>query len=91
LLNLHALKIIHFDIKLENIAFSPAFDKYVFIDFGLSKIIRQSFGFKSLTSFRGTYSNCSPEMAALSNLDQSAFVDLYYNDNYAFRSVLKQL
>lgn len=37
---LHYLKIIHGDIKPENIAYSCSLDEYVFIDFGLSKIIK---------------------------------------------------
>jgi hypothetical protein len=32
----------------------------VFLDFGLSKVIKESLSFKSLTWFRGTYINSSP-------------------------------
>ena len=39
LLRLHKFKIIHFDIKPDNICFSQTFNKYVFIDFGLSKLV----------------------------------------------------
>jgi serine/threonine protein kinase len=41
LLRMHSLKLIHFDIKPENICFSPYFQKYVFIDFGLHRIIKE--------------------------------------------------
>lgn len=33
---MHIYKIIHFDIKPDNILFSPYFQKAVFIDFGFS-------------------------------------------------------
>lgn len=41
---LHAFNIVHLDIKPENIAFSPAYNEYVFIDFGLSRIIKEGKG-----------------------------------------------
>ena len=36
---LHKLHVVHQDIKPNNIMYSPFYDKAVFIDFGLSKII----------------------------------------------------
>jgi len=57
---MHRFNIVHFDIKPENIMFSPTFKKAVFIDFGLSEIIKESFGHKSLFKFRGTLEYCSP-------------------------------
>lgn len=36
---LHKLSIVHQDIKPENIMYSPSFDRAIFIDFGLSRII----------------------------------------------------
>jgi serine/threonine protein kinase len=33
---MHSLKLIHLDIKPSNIAYSTEFQKYIFIDFGLS-------------------------------------------------------
>jgi serine/threonine protein kinase len=41
---MHLLKIVHTDIKPDNIMFSKAFNKLVFIDFGLSDIIKQKMG-----------------------------------------------
>ena len=38
---MHAIRFVHIDIKKSNIAFSPTFGKYVFIDFGLSELIRE--------------------------------------------------
>ena len=37
--NFHSLKIIHFDIKPENICFSEEQGRYVFIDLGLHRVI----------------------------------------------------
>lgn len=41
-------KIIHRDIKPDNIIFSQNYEKPVFIDFGLSDIANESIEFKSL-------------------------------------------
>ena len=40
----HRLKIVHQDIKPENIMFSPSKKKIVFVDFGLSRIIEEELG-----------------------------------------------
>jgi serine/threonine protein kinase len=45
--NLHSLKIIHFDIKPENICLSKEYNKYVFIDLGLHRIISEEIGEKT--------------------------------------------
>jgi serine/threonine protein kinase len=50
------------DIKPENICFSPTLKKYIFIDYGLGKIIREKIGSKTLTPFRGSLIFCSKEM-----------------------------
>ena len=57
---LHAFKIIHCDIKPDNIMFSPSYKKNVFIDFGLSQIIEESAGPQSLSNFRGSPQYSSP-------------------------------
>ena len=51
---LHKHKIVHMDIKPDNIMFSPTFKKLVFIDYGFSEIIEEEVGFKTLVTFRGT-------------------------------------
>ena len=56
---MHRLNIIHYDIKPENIIFSKAFNKAVFIDFGLSEIIEEKIGLKTFGGFRGTPNYCS--------------------------------
>lgn len=45
--------------------FSPKFNKFVFIDFGLSKILKQNIGEKTLTYYFGTYNYVSEEMKKL--------------------------
>jgi len=62
---MHQYKIIHFDIKQGNIMFSQYFNKYIYLDFGLSEIIKESPGNKSLFNFRGTIDYCSSEMLNL--------------------------
>lgn len=42
---------------------SPAFRKPVFIDFGLSKLIKEDIGFRTLTNYAGNINFCSPEMS----------------------------
>lgn len=34
---MHRLQIIHYDIKPENIMFSPSHKKFIFIDFGMAE------------------------------------------------------
>jgi serine/threonine protein kinase len=56
---LHSLKIIHFDIKPENIIYSNALGRYVLIDYGLSSIIKEPIGVKTITYFKGSPKLCS--------------------------------
>jgi len=39
---MHTLGMVHCDIKPENTAFNPILGKWVFLDFGLSRIIQES-------------------------------------------------
>ncbi len=70
----------HGDIKYDNIGWSPKFKKFVFLDFGFSKFIREQIGLKTVSHFQGTYNYCSDEMKKLYTLKKCASVDLYYND-----------
>jgi serine/threonine protein kinase len=76
---MHELNIVHCDIKPDNIVISEELGEPLFIDFGLSEIIKESCGFKTLCAFRGTPNYCSPEMIGIIGKG-AAFVDLYYND-----------
>lgn len=62
---MHSLKVVHRDIKPDNIMYSKSFKKHVFIDFGGSILLKESIGQKSLTKFLGTTGFCSQEMMAL--------------------------
>jgi serine/threonine protein kinase len=57
---MHEFKIVHLDIKPENIVWSEHYQKAVFIDFGFSDIIKEERGFKSLCTFKGTPNFASP-------------------------------
>jgi len=55
---MHSYNIIHFDIKPENICFSSEYNKIVFIDFGLSEIVKEKCGYKTFVNFRGSPNFC---------------------------------
>lgn len=57
--NLHSLKIVHCDIKPDNICFSEEYGKYVFIDLGLHLAISEEVGLKTEIGFRGSLQFCS--------------------------------
>ena len=59
LLMMHSFRIIHGDIKFENIMWSPTYKKNVFIDFGLSKFLKEKIGELTKTYYFGTYKYCS--------------------------------
>ena len=46
---MHSLQIVHCDIKPANVMFSPSLKKFVFIDFGVSRILREKKGEKTRT------------------------------------------
>jgi serine/threonine protein kinase len=46
---MHLLQIVHLDIKPPNIMFSNSLNKFLLIDFGLSKFVEQKIGFKTFT------------------------------------------
>lgn len=56
---MHKLHIIHFDIKPPNIGFSSILHKPIFLDFGLSRIIKESPGTLKEIYFSGTVGYCS--------------------------------
>jgi serine/threonine protein kinase len=57
------LNLVHLDIKPLNIMYSKEFNKIVFIDFGISSLISQTIGYKTMTNFMGTVLYCSQEMS----------------------------
>ncbi len=56
---MHSLSIIHRDIKPCNIMYSPSYQKYVLIDFGISEYVSERPGQNVFASFAGTYYYCS--------------------------------
>jgi serine/threonine protein kinase len=84
---MHHFHIIHYDIKPSNIVFSAKLGKAVFIDFGLSEIIKEERGFKTFCSFRGTPNYCTSEMISLMGKSYGD-VDLYYNDAYGLEAAV---
>jgi serine/threonine protein kinase len=89
--SLHTLKIVHLDIKPENISFSLALNEPVFLDFGFSDILDEDIGMKTQTFFVGTIGYNSPEMMECYNHQCSSFVDVYYNDVYALDKSIQSI
>lgn len=82
---LHSLRIVHGDIKPNNVMWSPAYEKLVFVDYGLSRCVKEPLGQKSRVSYFGTFQFSSAEMLALFDQNCAGFVDLYYNDIHAMK------
>ena len=68
---------------------SPQFKKIVFIDFGMTKTIKQSIGNMSKTKFFGTYHYASLDMKKIFINKKSEYIDLYYNDVHSFQISLE--
>lgn len=85
---MHKLKIIHFDIKPDNIMWSPTFKKAVLIDFGLSEIVSIDVGQKMKTHFRGTLNLCSVEMIQTFYSNHKISIDVYNNDIVCFDTTI---
>ena len=59
---MHALNIVHRDIKPDNIMFSNTFKKHVLIDFGGCCVLDQEIGQKTFSKFLGTAGFCTEEI-----------------------------
>lgn len=75
-------------MKPEHLSYSPAQRRWVFLDFGLSEVLKEDAGLMTWTGFRGNLKSASPEMFELFRKKESGFVDLYWNDLFGLRSVL---
>ena len=62
--------------------YSKAYEKYAFIDFGISEFRRQCPRHLMQTNFAGTYSYCTEEMKKIFKNRENSWVDLHYNDDY---------
>jgi serine/threonine protein kinase len=88
---MHMLKVVHCDIKPSNIMYSRLYDKNVLIDFGVSDVINQEWGEKTMVSFRGTYEYCGSEMKEIFLTKETKLVDLYRNDVEQLVNTLKRI
>ena len=81
---MHALQIVHGDIKDQNIMFSPSLGRYLLTDFGTVMQVREQPGEKTWTFFYGTLKFTIPEMRNLfaNDIRKRDYVDLYFNDVY---------
>ena len=52
---LHSFKVVHMDIKPENLAYSPHNKKYVLLDFGFAEMISEDIGEKTWIKPKGTF------------------------------------
>lgn len=90
LLQMHRVKMLHLDIKPDNVCFSPFFGRFVFIDFGLSRIAREGLGAKARSQFVGSLQFCSPEMREAYFSAGERQLDLYFNDLHCLRQTLAE-
>ena len=88
---LHTFKIVHQDIKPNNIAWSEKQQQWVFLDFGFARCLKEELGEKTKTKFIGTYSYTSAEMKKIYHLDIGTMVDLYYNDLHSARVTINTI
>ena len=72
-------------------AYSPSFKKCVFIDFGLSSLIKEELGYKTFTHFLGTLSYSSDEMKKAYYLNKPKLIDLYHNDSVGLKITLDKI
>lgn len=52
---MHSLNFVHLDLKPENIAYSNFFNRWIFLDFGLSEMNKQNIGYSTLTGYVGSF------------------------------------
>ena len=67
---MHSLKIVHRDMKSENVDWSPDFQRWVFLDFGFSTVLEEEMGQKTRSKFIGTYSSTTRELQKTHDLSQ---------------------
>ena len=88
---MHSLHITHGNIKPDNIMFSPSLKKFVFVDFGVSRIIKEEKGEKTMSGCFGTPQYWSEDMLILNMTNKEGEVDLYKNDEHCLTVTLEDL
>lgn len=61
----------------------------VFIDFGLSQIVKGGPGIKYPMTFKGSPNYCSYQMTSLMISPVGGYVDIYYNDVYCLNETIR--
>ena len=62
-------------------------NKMIFLDFGLSRIVKENIGEPTLTRFVGTLCEASPQMKKTYFLKSGLKVDLYHNDLWGLQKL----
>ena len=83
----HIFSIMHLDIKNDNIGFSSKLKKWVFLDYGMSQIVREGLGHRTDIRYSGTMGYMSQEM--MTNCLNRKPVDLYGNDAHALAQTVQ--
>ena len=88
---MHTLRMVHRDLKEANIGWSSEFGKWVFLDFGFTKFLRESVGEKTYTKFIGTFKYTTEELHQLYYFNETGKVDFYYNDVHGLEISIKRI
>lgn len=88
---LHYFKMIHKDIKPENILFSPSRNHFVLTDFGVAHSVSEDHSNKTETYFEGTHHYANEEMKELLETKKQGYVNLYHNDQHALKTTISEL
>jgi hypothetical protein len=65
--------------------YSLKLKKLVLIDFGISNVINENVGEKTMTNFIGTFEYSTEEMKKLFFSKETQPIDLYWNDVYSLK------
>lgn len=76
----HLYKLIHYDIKPDNICFSRKQNRIVLIDYGFSEFVEVDLGKSYPVKYKGTYLYVCKEMAYNFHSEILCPVDPYFND-----------
>lgn len=75
-------------MKEQNVGWSPSFKRWIFLDFGFAKFLRENIGYKSYGRFIGTYKYTLKQLQELFHLERPGKIDFYYNDMSGLNMVI---